>query len=151
MTELLCPRCGAPWDPDLTGACRFCRVAPPGIGGRPNIDADALGRVLWSTTADPSHPLDALVADLRRVAGNRVTASGDPVARLELTLDDWRYEAAVDHGDVAAQAVHTVRSVVLKHQALPFDEWVACVAGHLAEFAATHRHVYDAIVALDRA
>jgi len=27
---------------------------------------------------------------------------------------------------------------------------VACVAGHLAEFAATHRHVYDAIVALDQ-
>ncbi len=80
-----------------------------------------------------------------------MTATRAPARlRLELTLDDWRYEAAIDHGDVAAQAVHTVRGVVLKRQPLPFDEWVASVAGHLAEYAGTHRHVYDAIVALDK-
>jgi hypothetical protein len=41
--------------------------------------------------------------------------------------------------------------VVLKHQPLPFDECLAALAGHLAEYAGTHRHVHDAIVALDRA
>lgn len=141
----------------MTGACRFCRfVAPPpgaaaGVAGtRPTIDADALFRILASAAADRSHPLDGLAPELRRVAGDRVAATGAPVSRLQLTLDDWRYQGAVVHGDVAAEAVHTVRGVVLKHQPLPFDEWLACVAGHLAEYAATHPHVYDAIVALDK-
>ncbi len=122
------------------------------------MDADALGRLLLSLTADPARPLDRLARGLHRIAGDRATATGagtggtggTPVSRLELSLDDWQYQAWVEHGDVAAVAVHTVRSVVLKHQPLPFDEWVMCVAGHLAEYAATHRHVYDAIIGLDR-
>jgi hypothetical protein len=99
-------------------------------------------------TADPTHPLDRLADSLLNVAADRAHASGKPVARLDLSLDDWVYQAWIDHGDVAALAVHTVRGVVLKRQPLPFDEWVACVAGHLAEYAGTHRHVYEAIVTL---
>ena len=153
---LTCQNCGAPWQPLVTGACRFCGfVAPPpgaapGIAGtRPGVDPDALCRLFLSLTADSTHPLDRLAAALRGVAGDRVSSSGSPVARLQLTMDDWQYQAWTDHGDVAAQAVHTVRGVVLKRQPLPFDEWTAAVAGHLAEFAATHRHVHEAIVALD--
>jgi hypothetical protein len=155
-TTLMCQHCGAPWHPDVTGACRYCRVvAPPAgtaagvAGGRPTVDADALTRLLLSETADPSHPLDRLAVDLRSIAGDRVSSKGTPVSRVEIALDDWAYEAWLDHGDVAALAVHSVRGVVLKHQTLPFDEWVACVAGHLAEYAGTHPHVYEALVALD--
>lgn len=46
--------------------------------------------------------------------------------------------------------MHTVRGVVLKRQPLPFDEWSAAVAEHLAELAGTHPHVYQAIVVLER-
>lgn len=115
------------------------------------VDADAFGRLLLAQTAPTAgnrHPLDRLAAVLRSVAGDRVTAAGAPVGRLQLTLDDWIYEAWIDRGDVAALAVHTVRGVVLKRQPLAFDEWVACVAAHLAEYAGTHPHVYDAIVAV---
>jgi hypothetical protein len=31
---------------------------------------------------------------------------------------------------------------------MPFDEWVACVAGHLADYAGTHYHLYQAIAGL---
>jgi hypothetical protein len=158
-TILLCQHCGAPWQPDVTGACRFCRIVapPPGIpdagagaGGRPAIDPDVLCRILLTGTDDRARPLDRLAERLHGVAGDRFTASGTPVSRIQLTLDDWQYQAWLENGDVAGLAVHTVRGVVLKHQPLPFDEWVACVAGHLAEFAATHRAVHDAIVELDR-
>ncbi|MDP9074614.1 MAG: hypothetical protein M3N98_10660, partial [Actinomycetota bacterium] len=74
-----------------------------------------------------------------------------PVERVTLALDDWEYQAQLDHGDVAGLAIHTVRGVVLKRQPLAFDEWVACVAGHLAEYAGTHRLVHDGIVRLDPA
>lgn len=155
---LICQHRGAPWQPDVTGACRFCHlVAPPAgvpkgvAGARPSIDSDALCRLLLSLTAEPGRPLDGLAGDLRAVAGDRVTAAGAPVSRLRLALDDWQYQAELDHGDVTARAVHTVRGVVLKRQPLAFDEWVACVAAHLAELAGTHPHVYDAIVALDHA
>jgi hypothetical protein len=156
-TTLICQHCGAPWQPDVTGACRFCRVGapPPGsptgpAGSRPSIDGDVLGRHLLALTAEPATALDRLAARLQALAGDRVTVRGTPVAHLQLTLDDWQYQAWRDHGDVTALAVHSVRGVVLKHQPLPFDEWVACVAGHLAEYAGTHPHVHQAIVALDR-
>ena len=159
-TTLLCQHCGAPWQPDVTGACRFCRVAapPPGAragvtAGRPMVDGDAFFRILLAQTAQPAtgQPLDRLAAVLRSVAGERVNAVGAPVGRLQLALDDWIYEAWIDHGDVSALAVHTVRGVVLKRQPMAFDEWVACVAAHLAEYASTHPHIYEAIVALDSA
>jgi hypothetical protein len=160
-TTLVCQNCGAPWRPLVTGACRFCGFAAPPAGApagvaaaRPVVDGDALWRLLIALTADPSRPLDRLAEALRGVAGDRaLAASGNPVDRLRLTLDDWEYEAWQDPGaggDVSALAVHTVRGVVLKRQPLPFDEWMAALAGHLAEYAGTHRHVYDAIVALDR-
>ncbi|HEX3539951.1 MAG TPA: hypothetical protein VHT75_05845 [Acidimicrobiales bacterium] len=160
-TTLLCQHCGAPWQPDVTGACRFCRVVapPPGApvgvtAGRPTVDADAFCRLLLAQTGPTvgnGHPLDRLAAVLRSVAGDRVTAVGAPVGRLQLALDDWMYEAWIDHGDVSALAVHTVRGVVLKRQPLAFDEWVACVAARLAEYAGTHPHIYEAIVTLDSA
>jgi hypothetical protein len=166
-TTLVCQNCGAPWRPLVTGACRFCGFAapPPGApvgvtGARPVVDGDALWRLLIALTTDPSQPLDRLAGALRAIAGDRaIAASGSPVDRLRLTLDDWQYEAWQDRsasgaggagGDVSALAVHTVRGVVLKRQPLPFDEWMAALAGHLAEYAGTHHHTYDAIVALDR-
>jgi hypothetical protein len=125
---------------------------PTGLAGaRPTIDADALYRRLISVTTDPGHPLDRLAAALHRVAGDRVTMSGNPVALVQLDLEDWQYRLWIERGDTQALAVHTVRGVVLKHQPLPFDECLAALAGHLAEYAGTHRHVHDAIVALDRA
>ena len=166
----VCGHCGAPWRPDVTGACRFCRVtapppaaartgiappapagARPGTGnGAPQIDGDVLFQLLLSSTAgSPDRPLDGLAEDLRRVAGERCTASGRPVEAVQVELDDWQYQAWTERGEVAARAVHTVRGVVLKRQSLPFPEWLAALAGHLAEFAQTHARVYDAIVALD--
>jgi hypothetical protein len=157
-TPFVCQHCGAPWQSDVIGACRFCRVVapPPGVptrvaGARPTIDADALCRVFLTATSDPSRPLDRLAADLVAIAGDRAHATGSPSSRVELALDDWVYQAWLDRGDVAAVAVHTVRGIVLKHQPLAFDEWIACIAGHLAEYAATHPHIYDAIIALDHA
>jgi hypothetical protein len=167
-TGLLCQHCGAPWQPDVTGACRFCRIVAPPAGGTADggmagggtagvagagrsIDPDVLARRLLALTSDTAHPLDRLARALHAVAGDRVSSAGNPVSELSLALDDWRYQARLDHGDVAAVAVHQVRGVVLKHQPLPFDEWVVCAAAHLAEFAGTHRHVYDAIVHLEEA
>jgi hypothetical protein len=150
-----CQNCGAPWKPDVTGACGFCGVvapppdAPAGVAGaRPTIDANALYRLLISVTTDPGRPLDRLATALKRVGGDRVTFRGNPVALVQLDLEDWEYRLWIDHGDAQALAIHTVRGVVLKHQSLPFDECLAALSGHLAEYAGTHRHVYDAIVAL---
>lgn len=153
-----CQNCGAPWRPGVTGACSFCGVVapPPGTpagvaGARPTIDADALYGLLVSTTTDPGHPLDRLASALQRVAGDRVTVRGTPVVQVQLELEDWQYRLWIDHGDTQALAVHTVHGVVLKHQPLPFDGCLAALAGHLAEYAGTHRHVHDGIVALDQA
>lgn len=159
--EFVCEHCGAPWQSDVSGACRFCRVvAPPNgvprgvVGARPTIDADALCRLLLSLTADTARPLDRLSGGLMRVAADRVriVKAGDlaAVSQLSLALEDWQYEVGLEHGDVACRAVHVVRGVVLKRQPLPFDEWLACVAAHLGEYATTHRQVYQAIVALDQ-
>jgi len=110
-----------------------------------------LYRLLISTTTDPGHPLDRLAAALRSVAGDRVTVSGAPVLQVQLDLEDWQYRLWADRGDTQALAIHSVRGVVLKHQPLPFDECLAALAGHLAEYAGTHHLVYDGIVALDQA
>lgn len=154
-TTLVCQHCGAPWQPEVTGACRFCRVvapppgAPSGVGaGRALVDPDVLFRRLLAGTVAPGRPLDDLATCLQAVAGDRVSAGGNPVSRLSVHLDDWTYSAGLDHGEVEAVAVHAVRGVVLKREALAFDEWVACVAADLARYASTHRAVYDAIVAL---
>ncbi|MGH9123524.1 MAG: hypothetical protein ACRDZ8_02215 [Acidimicrobiales bacterium] len=114
------------------------------------VDGDVLFQLLLAATAAaPDRPLDGLAEDLHHVAGERCTATGRPVESLQVDLDDWRYQAWTERGEVAARAVHTVRGVVLKRQSLPFEEWLAALAGHLAEFAQSHRRVYDAIVALD--
>lgn len=155
----VCQQCGAPWRPDLTGACHFCHaVAPPadapsGItSGRGVVDADALARLLISQTADGRAPLDGLAAMLQQAAGDRVSSqsAGGRVHEVSVELDDWRYEARLVADDVEADAVHRVRGVVLKRQALAFDEWIAVVSAHLAEHATTHRHLYDALVTLGR-
>jgi hypothetical protein len=101
-------------------------------------------------SSDSEHPLDRLVATLAGVAEGRVTTSSGPgrVTRVALALDDWRYESWLDHGDIESQATHTVRGVILKRQPLAFDEWIAVVAAHLAEYASTHHHVYQAIAGL---
>jgi hypothetical protein len=153
----VCQHCGAPWRPDLTGACRYCKVvappagAPKGLaGGRETVDPDALSRFLMATSADSERPLDRLAATLAGVVEGRVTASSGSgrVNRLAVALDDWQYESWLDHGDVESQATHTVRGVILKRQPLAFDEWIAVVAAHLAEYAGTHHHVYQAIAGL---
>jgi hypothetical protein len=153
----LCQHCGAPWRPDLTGACRYCKVvappdgAPAGLaGGRQTVDADALARFLMAVSSDSEHPLDRLATTLAGVAEGRVTTSSGSgrVTRVALALDDWQYESWLDHGDTETQATHMVRGVVLKRQPLAFDEWIAVVAAHLAEYASTHHHVYQAIAGL---
>jgi hypothetical protein len=152
-----CQHCGAPWRPDLTGACRYCKVvAPPDgaqtglAGARQTLDADALARFLMALSSDSEHPLDRLTATLARVAEGRLTTSSGSgrVTRVALALDDWQYESWLDHGDIESQATHTVRGVILKRQPLAFDEWIAVVAAHLAEYASTHHHVYQAIAGL---
>jgi hypothetical protein len=84
-----------------------------------------------------------LAAELVRHLPDRAT--GDE-AHLQLAVDDWTY----GWDGTTAQAVHTVRGVVLKREPLEPDEWVAVVAAHLAEYAGKNARVRDGLLALEK-
>jgi hypothetical protein len=143
VTAAECQHCGAPWQPDLAGACRFCKTVAPPPGARPawtgdELDATALFGLLQNLKAE-----GRLAAELGRHLPDQ--ASGDE-AHLRLAVEDWRYE----RDGAASQAVHTVRGVVLKREALELDEWVAVVAAHLAEYAGKNARVRDGLLALEK-
>ncbi len=137
-----CQHCGAPWQPDLTGACRYCQTVAPPPGARPawtgeQLDATALYGLLQALRAG-----GRLAADLARCLPDQVTVEG---SRLEVGLEDWQYN--LDR--TGAEAVHSVRGVVLKRESLEQDEWVAVVAAHLAEYAGKNARVRDGLLALE--
>jgi hypothetical protein len=138
-----CQHCGAPWQPGLTGACRYCQTAAPPPGARPawtsdELDANALYGLLQTLRAE-----GGLGIALARHLPDQVRLAG---AGLQVRLEDWEY----DLSGSTAEAVQAVRGVVLKRETLEQDEWVAVVAAHLAEYAGKNARVRDGLLALEK-
>ena len=140
-----CQHCGAPWQPGLTGACRYCQTVAPPPGARAawtgdELDATALYGLLQTFRAE-----GRLGRELARHLPDHVQVRPAD-AGLRVRLEDWDYELTKS----AAEAVHTVRGVVLKRETLEQDEWVAVVAAHLAEYAGKNARVRDGLLALEK-
>jgi hypothetical protein len=138
-----CQHCGAPWQPDLTGACRFCRTVAPPAGARPAWTGDELDATVLYGLLQTLRAEGRLAAELGRHLPDRT--SGDD-AHLQVAVEDWTY----DRDGTTALAVHSVRGVVLKREVLELDEWVAVLAAHLAEYAGKNARVRDGLLALEK-
>ena len=58
------------------------------------------------------------------------------VRRLEVDLDDHRYELEADRGRVACRRRTVVRGIALKNEELTLDEWIDALSRGLAAAAA---------------
>jgi hypothetical protein len=138
-----CQHCGAPWEPDLAGACRFCKTIAPPPGARPAWTGDELDATVLYGLLQNLRVEGRLAAELVRQLPGRAT--GDE-GHLQLVVEDWTY----GRDGATAEAVHTVRGVVLKRESLEPDEWLAVVAAHLAEYAGKNAGVRDGLLALEK-
>src|SRR5579862_2077496 len=96
----VCPACGAPWDPDVSGACRYCRAsARTDTGGAVDASLDPVGleRLLGGLLRDgqaAGRPLDPLAAVLQTALGPSVSTArarrGGGVERVDVLAGDWR-------------------------------------------------------------
>jgi hypothetical protein len=159
MAQATCPHCGAPWRPDLTGACRFCRATGEHLDA--SLDEAALegllGRLLQAGI-DAGHPLDPLATTLVPALGSTVSTERDRagrVRRFQLVVGDWRLILEQpDQRDgrraPVGKGVHEVRGIVLKREDLTPDEWVQRAAVLLAALSGRDSAVRSALVDLDR-
>jgi hypothetical protein len=154
-----CPACGAPWDPDVTGACRYCRASARSETGSAldaSLDPVGLERLLGGLVRDgqaAGRPLDPLAEQLHRAVGDAVSVErarrGGAVERVDLHAGDWRLGLAAARGGLAGTAVHEVRGIVLKREQLTVDEWVARAAAELAAWSGRDGAVRAGLVAAD--
>jgi hypothetical protein len=177
MAGATCPHCGAPWDPDLTGACRHCRVpaaggldaAGGGLGGAgggldAGLDPIAIARALGSRleAAPTNDPLGPLAADLSRCVGASVTVRRHrgEVEAMELMAGEWRLTLSAEPAGrggrrpagsaaVVGEARHVVRGITLKREQVTVDEWVGRAAAALADWSARDGAVRRALLALE--
>ena len=147
MTGATCERCGAPWDPDVGGACRFCRApardAPPGA-----VDAYGLERAL-AARLRASDPLAALAADLGPCVGPALDVHRSrrgAVVSIRLVVGDWRLSLTAPL--LEGEAQHVVRGITLKREPLTGEEWVARAAAALADQAGRDAGLRHALVEL---
>ncbi len=154
-----CPACGAPWDPDVTGACRYCRASvrtEAGSAPDPSLDPVGLGRLLGGLVRDgqaAGRPLDPLAEVLGGAVGGGVAVErarrGGAVERVELHAGDWRLTLAAARSGLAGTAVHEVRGIVLKREELSVDEWVGRAAAELSVWSGRDGAVRARLVAAD--
>jgi hypothetical protein len=155
----VCPACGAPWDPDVTGACRYCRAsARTETGAAPDASLDPVGleRLLGGLVRDgqaAGRPLDPLADLLHRAVGDAVSVNrarrGGAVEQLELHAGDWRLALSSTRSGLAGTATHEVRGIVLKREELSVDEWVGRAAAELAVWSGRDGAVRAGLVAAD--
>lgn len=153
-----CGNCGAPWRPDITGACSFCRVVvpQPTSGGftvaAPGVDPVVLFGLLRRMAADSNDPIAGLAAGLAGVLGEHLRPSRDRSGRTAavIELEDFTYQAGPGEWGVQAGVVHTVRGIVLKREALSLDEWLGRLASHMADLAGRNPQVRERLVAMVR-
>src|SRR3954466_14839109 len=96
-----CSNCGAPWRPDITGACSFCRVVvpQPTVSGftvpAPGVDPLVLFGMLRQMASDPNAPLEGLAGGLAPALGDPLRPSRDRAGRtaVVIQLDDFTYSA----------------------------------------------------------
>ena len=153
-----CSNCGAPWRPDITGACSFCRVVvpQPTSGGftvaAPGVDPVVLFGILRQMAADPAAPVDGLARGLGPVLGDHLKPFRDRSggSGMVIQIEDFTYQAAPGEWGVDTGVVHTVRGIVLKRESLGLDEWLGRLASHLADLAGRNPQVKTRLVALGR-
>jgi hypothetical protein len=138
-----CQHCGAPWRPDLTGSCRYCKTAAPPPGSPAPWATDELDATALYGRLQRGRAGGELGSSLRQALGARVSSADDP---LTVTVEDWQYELAGGH----ATAIHSVRGVVLKREPMEPDEWLAALAAHLAEYAGKNAEVREGLLALEK-
>jgi hypothetical protein len=159
MAHVTCPHCGAPWRPDVTGACRFCRATGEQLDA--SLDQAGLegllGRLLQAGI-DAGHPLDPLARTLEPALGSTVSAERDRagrVRRFQVDGGDWRLileqpDPGAGRRAPAGMGVHEVRGIVLKREDLTPDEWVQRAAAVLAALSGRDSSVRSALVDADR-
>lgn len=93
---------------------------------------------------------DALPGQVECVREKKRFRETDRVVRIELTLDDLRFEVDEGKASPTARISHVVRGMRLRSDEVTLDEWIEQLSRKLAEFAEKSAKSRDAIANLLR-
>jgi hypothetical protein len=92
--------------------------------------------------------LDALPSQVTCVREKKRFRETDRIRRIEVNLEDLRFELEEASGRLVAMISHVVRGMRLKSDEVDLDEWIESLSRKLAEAAARSAKSRDAIAAL---
>jgi hypothetical protein len=107
-------------------------------------DFDLLAASVRASSGDLTTFVEVLADKLDRALPGRVSierravkrfSKDKRVARIELSLADDRFIAAVERGSLETRRAKVVRGVVLKSDVLPLDAWLRALGTELASEA----------------
>ncbi len=70
------------------------------------------------------------------------------VSGISVDLGPWRFELALDHGQLLAGRMHVVRGIALKSEPMPVDAWIDALSSELTALAASSARERAAILNL---
>jgi hypothetical protein len=88
---------------------------------------------------------DALPGQVECIREKKRFRESDKVIRIELTLDDQRFEVEEGKGSPVATISHVVRGMRLRSDDVALDEWIERLSLKLAEVAEKSAKSRDAI------
>jgi hypothetical protein len=92
--------------------------------------------------------LDALPGQVICERERKRFRESDRIKRIEVTLDDQRFEMEERGALPVARVSHVVRGMKLRSDDVPVDEWIERLSRKLAEVAAKSAKTRDAIAGL---
>jgi hypothetical protein len=92
--------------------------------------------------------LSALPGQVNCIHEKKRFRESDKVRRIELSLEDLRFEIEDAGGRLVAMVSHVVRGMRLRSDEVPLDVWIEQLSRKLAEAAANSAKSRDAIASL---
>jgi hypothetical protein len=129
------------------GSSAFEDPDPGGLGFdmlAASIRADASEMTSFLTVL--GHKLfDALPGQVNCVRERKRFRESDRIKRVEVTLDELRFEVEENGAIPVAMISHVVRGMKLRSDEVALDEWIERLSRKLAEFAAKSAQARNAI------
>jgi hypothetical protein len=92
--------------------------------------------------------IDALPGQVTLVREKKRFRESEKIQRIELSLEDLRFEIEDGGGRLVAMVSHIVRGMRLRSDEVPLDAWIDQLSKKLAEAAANSAKSRDAIAGL---
>jgi hypothetical protein len=121
-----------PYQPDSAGSVELLAAALR----QDAADLELYVRVLTGTLAD-ALPDGSVTVQRKRGMADRLAGREGKVERLEVALGEQRLALVLSGSRVTGEVCKEVRGVVLSRRPAPLDEWVAELAGAIAQRAAS--------------